>query len=82
MKTPKHKPEEYTAIRSWLKQSGSYEYYISNQQEKAADDGAPLDAIYERYAPGGAGTKVWVCVSDLKPHHSFRLAYEAMNAAN
>lgn len=41
-------PKDYKHIRAWGKFMGSYEYYIQNQQNEAADDQAPLDAIYKR----------------------------------
>jgi hypothetical protein len=67
-----HKPKEYIAIRLWGRQMGSYDYYIQMEQQKAAEDNAPLDAIYKRH-----GTEHWVCVSELKPDHSFRAEYAA-----
>ena len=64
-----HKPEEYAAIRIWCKNSGSYDYYIEDEQWRAAVAGAPLDALYEKMR----GT--WVTVSDLAPDHPFRAQY-------
>lgn len=44
----KNKPAEYKAIAVWHRRTGSFSSYIQRQQEDAADDGAPLDAIYKR----------------------------------
>ncbi len=41
-------PKDYKHIRAWGEYMGSFEYYIKQQQEKAAEDNAPIDAIYER----------------------------------
>lgn len=66
MKTTKknaYRPSEYTAIRLW--HGSSMSHYITNLQEKAAADGAPLDAIY--WSEGH-----WHTVAELRPRHSFR----------
>jgi len=47
-RNPYHEPHEYLHIRAWGKMMGSYEYYISTQQALAANEHAPLTAIYER----------------------------------
>ena len=65
------KPSDYKAIALWGKETGSYDYYIKDEQDRAASDNAPLDATYKR-----DGT--WRCVSDLAPEHPFRLAYEKL----
>lgn len=62
------KPADYHGIALWGRQLGSFQYYIDGQQAKAADDKAPLDALYDR-------GDHWVCVSDLKPDHEFRVDY-------
>jgi hypothetical protein len=54
------KPSDYKYVRAWNKMMGSYEYHIRSQQRLAADDNAPLDALYKRH-----GTGVWVCASEL-----------------
>lgn len=63
-----HKPYEYVGIELWGQQLSSFKYYIDAQQEKAADDNAPLDALYKREG-------VWVRVADLDPEHPFRADY-------
>lgn len=76
------KPEEYIAIQVWGAQSGSYAYYIKEQQARAAAVNAPLDAIFEETGPGGVRTGRWHTVSGLVEGHSFRAAYErALRAA-
>ncbi len=72
MTTNKHEPAEYLAIRLWHKQTGSFEYYVTKQQERAAIDGAPLDAIFKRDWEGQSG---WVAVSDLSHSHPFHKEY-------
>jgi hypothetical protein len=39
-------PKEYKHIAAWGQMMGSYPYYIKDQQEDAAQNNAPLDAIY------------------------------------
>lgn len=65
------KPSEYRAIAMWGRQLGSYQYYIDNEQAKAARENAPIDALYERDGK-------WVCVSDLQEGHEFRASYNDM----
>lgn len=62
-----HKPHEYRAIYHWHKSSGSFDYYIKALQRRAAEEGAPIDAIYyqEHERPG------WRCMSDLSEGHAF-----------
>lgn len=40
------KPEDYMHIMVWGKMLGSHMNYILREQERAAEDNAPLDAIY------------------------------------
>jgi len=65
-----NKPNTYLAIALWGKQLGSMPYYITNQQELASREGAPIDAIYL-----GHNGK-WVTVEDLRERHPFRTTYE------
>jgi hypothetical protein len=39
-------PKDYKHIRAWGNSLRSYEYYIFGEQTKAAEDNAPLNAIY------------------------------------
>ena len=41
------KPSEYVWIKRWGKHLGSFDYYIQNQQALAAEENAPVDAIYK-----------------------------------
>ena len=41
-----HEAHEYTFIRAWGLMLGSQFYYIRSEQERAAVNGAPLNAIY------------------------------------
>jgi hypothetical protein len=43
-----NKPDEYKAIVRWGKLLGSFPYYIKAEQEQAAKENAPLDAIFRR----------------------------------
>jgi hypothetical protein len=54
------KPKEYLHIRAWGNKLLSYEYYIKDQQELAASQNAPIDAIYKKNGEPG-----WVCASEL-----------------
>ena len=51
---PPLKPEDYRHIAAWGKMMGSFHSYIVYQQEFAAADRAPADAIYKR-------DDEWVC---------------------
>lgn len=62
-------PQDYKAMLKWLTEGGSFGYYIGAQQEQAARENAPKDALYKR-------DEKWVCVSDLELNHSFRMRYE------
>lgn len=61
-------PGQYKAIRLWGEKLRSFDYYITGEQCKAADQNAPIDALYERNG-------IWKCVSDLYPEHPFRAEY-------
>lgn len=41
-----YRPSDYRHIAAWGRYLGSYQYYIKDQQEQAALDNAPLDAVY------------------------------------
>lgn len=41
-------PREYRHIKAWGLMMHSFPYFIKNQQNEAADDDAPLNAIYKR----------------------------------
>ena len=63
---------DYKAIRAWGISLGSFDYYIDRVQHEALRDGAPIDALYK---PDGGK---WICMSDLKPDHSFRAEFKRM----
>lgn len=65
-----NKPEQYHAIRLWGTWLGSADYYIRQEQRKAARANAPLDSLYERDGH-------WHCVSGMDRAHHFRQAYAA-----
>jgi hypothetical protein len=56
---PQHKPNDYRYIRAWGQMMSSHEYYIKQQQELAAEEGAPLDAIFKD------GSDVWHTFSQV-----------------
>jgi len=61
---PNSKPYHY--IRAWGEHMGSYPYYINDQIAKARTQGAPENAIYEKYAADGSGrTGVWAVASEV-----------------
>lgn len=68
-KAKKNKPTDYTAIRLWGLALRSYDYYIERVQAEAAEENAPLNAIYKD------SEEKWVCVSDLDPENPFRKDY-------
>lgn len=62
-------PKDYTAVDFWHRRTGSFQYYIDDQQEKAARDNAPLDATYKDESGN------WNQMSKLPEHHSMREAF-------
>jgi hypothetical protein len=59
-------PNTYKYIRAWGNFLHSYSYYIHDQQQKAAADNAPLNAIYKR------GNK-WVTVDEIQNKENKRI---------
>lgn len=45
---PKYAAQEYHWIRKWGEYLLSKNYYIKDQQKLAAEDGAPLNAIFKK----------------------------------
>jgi hypothetical protein len=64
------RPEEYLGIRLWGEQTLSSSAYIRRQQDLAAHDNAPADAIFK-----GALKGDWATVSGLAETHPFRKYY-------
>lgn len=63
----KYQPEQYRAIAIWGQMLGSYGYYIKEQQARAAAEGAPLTAIFERMASDGSGRAgEWAIVEEVQ----------------
>lgn len=56
----KRRPEDYRHIRAWGRFMQSFEYYIVGEQKRAAEDNAPLDAIY-KHSDGH-----WVRATDIE----------------
>jgi len=69
------KPEEYVWIKKWGELVVSGRSYIRDQQHLAAEDAAPLDAIYARQGGGwatlddvtGANTRARLGLPPLPP---------------
>lgn len=57
----KHQPHEYTWIEKWGLLLGSFRYYICAEQQRAAEAGAPLNAISYNDR-----TKQWSTTDDIK----------------
>lgn len=53
------KASDYKHIRAWGALMGSFEYYIRNEQDKAALDNAPVDAVYQ------SSNGVWIRHTDV-----------------
>jgi hypothetical protein len=53
-------PSDYRAIAIWGKVCASFDYYIRDEQYRAAADNAPYDAIFK--SVGGD----WVTVDEIK----------------
>lgn len=61
----KHNPKDYTAIQYWGERLRSFQYYIDGQQELAAHDGAPLNAIYKSGGYQDTGAR-WITMDEVK----------------
>ena len=76
------KPSDYVWIRLWGRQLGSYDYYIENQQAKAAAMNAPLTAVFEKHKDGGRSYEKsgeWATAEEITnpdTQRSLRLAAE------
>jgi hypothetical protein len=53
------KPSDYKHIAAWGKYLGSDKWFIEDEQRKAAEQGAPINAIYAKSGPGGVPTGEW-----------------------
>lgn len=53
-------PTDYRGIAAWGQAMRSFSYYVRQQQERALQEGAPLDAIYRKED----GT--WATAGDIK----------------
>jgi hypothetical protein len=60
----------------WGRELGSFLPYIREEQAKAAAANAPLDAIFEKTAPGGVRTGIWRTIRDLADGHPFHAKYQ------
>lgn len=69
-----HKPNDYLDIRAWSLNMGSYEYYIKDQQAKAAADGAPVNAIYFSIGRGRWVTADEITSETTKERHERRMS--------
>lgn len=70
----KYVPIMYTAIECWGKRLGSFGFYIHGQQRTAAEEDAPLTAIYKRYDGH------WVTIADIKSEETRSEMIEASAA--
>jgi hypothetical protein len=59
------KPADYVWIARWGNRLGSYIPYVESQQEKAAQEDAPLTAIFE-------SSGVWMTVEDITNEDTLR----------
>jgi len=67
MTTTATKPADYKHVAVWGRQMGSFAYYIKRQQELAFEAGAPINAIFERYANDGSGpTGEWATADTIQ----------------
>lgn len=56
-------PSDYKHIAAWGSIMGSRPYYIANEQRQAAQEGAPLDAVFR-----DGQTKEWVRVGQCNAY--------------
>lgn len=63
---PMRSPDDYLHILVWGQRLQSFLPYIKDQQRRAAEAGAPINAVYERHDCGG-GTGKWVTSDDCHP---------------
>ena len=62
----RYRQHEYECIAAWGRRMGSFNYYITAQQKKAAEEEAPITAIYERDG-------VWSVAEDIRDPHTRKL---------
>jgi hypothetical protein len=63
-----YRPEEYIYIYAWHKSFGSQSFYCRRLQEQAAEERAPIDAIFKRYSDGS-----WVRLIECTPPTKARI---------
>lgn len=56
-------PSDYKHIKAWGAIMGSRAYYVENEQRLAAQEGAPLDAVFR-----DGQTKEWVRVGQCNAY--------------
>lgn len=73
-------PKDYVIMWHWLRSTGSFQYYIDQQQQRAANDNAPLTAIYERVDSNNPGVRThdWQTIDNMSEDHWF-IQYLLMN---
>ena len=59
-------PNEYKMIQAWGKYMGSYMPYIVDQQNLAAQENAPLDAIFRNNDSHVGVVSTWSTVEQVK----------------
>jgi len=57
-------PNQYLYIKVWGYEMGSYDYYIKNQQDQAAEDQAPIDALFY-HKESFDGPRVWSTAREI-----------------
>jgi hypothetical protein len=60
------KPSSYRHVAAWGQMMNSAGYYIKEKQEEAAQDDAPLDAIYKLHGEDTKNGKLrWILFSEV-----------------
>lgn len=62
----KWQPIAYKCLAIWGRYLGSYGSYILMEQRKAAEDGAPLTALYKKDVKRDGSGGYWVLLEDLE----------------
>jgi len=59
-------PSDYKMIKAWGQYMGSYHPYIVDQQNLAAQENAPLDAIFRNNDSHVGAVSTWSTVEQVK----------------
>ncbi len=69
--------KDYPYIRAWCERQGSYNYYITDEINRARQDNAPQDALYPIMNRQGERTGEWATFSKMRDENPVKHYIEA-----